>query len=82
MQMAAGYMPGIAIDTVIFGYHEKQLKIMLLEYLTRGMFALPGGFIHTDEDLNDAAKRVLFERTNLTDIFFGTILCLWQHGPA
>ncbi len=64
-----GYMPGIALDTVIFGYHEGQLKIMLLEYRSRGIFALPGGFIHTDENLNDAAKRVLQQRTSLDNIF-------------
>tara|TARA_R100001143_G_C3361139_1_gene136008 strand:+ start:4100 stop:4828 length:729 start_codon:yes stop_codon:yes gene_type:complete len=63
------FMPGIAIDCVIFGYHDKELKILILEYKKTGLFALPGGFIKRDEALDDAAKRVLNERTGLTDIY-------------
>jgi 8-oxo-dGTP diphosphatase len=63
------YMPGISIDCVIFGYHSRELKILILEYKKSGIFALPGGFLRKDEELKDAAKRVLFERTGLTDIY-------------
>jgi 8-oxo-dGTP diphosphatase len=63
------FMPGIAIDCVIFGYHDKELKILILEYKQTGLFALPGGFVKKDEELNSAAKRVLKERTGLTDIY-------------
>lgn len=63
------YMPGISIDCVIFGYHNKELKILILEYKKSGIFALPGGFLRKDEELKDAAKRVLFERTGLRDIY-------------
>jgi 8-oxo-dGTP diphosphatase len=65
----ADYMPGIAIDTVIFGFHERQLKILLLEYRNTGVFALPGGFVRKNEDLNNEAVRVLKERTGLADIW-------------
>ncbi|HEY9195568.1 MAG TPA: NUDIX domain-containing protein [Mucilaginibacter sp.] len=64
-----GYLPGLAIDAVIFGFHDKQLKVLLLSYKNTGLFALPGGFIHDDEDVNQAARRVLFDRTGLADIF-------------
>lgn len=64
-----GYLPGLAIDCVIVGFHESQLRILLLEYKNTGLFALPGGFVRTDEDVNDAARRVLAERTGLTDIY-------------
>lgn len=63
------FLPGLAIDTVIFGFHQNQLKILLLEYRNTGLMALPGGFILTNENLNDAAKRVLSERTGLSDIY-------------
>lgn len=63
------FMPGISIDCVIFGYHDKELKVLVLEYKKTGLFALPGGFIKKDEALDDAAKRVLNERTGLTDIY-------------
>lgn len=63
------FMPGISIDCVIFGYHDKELKVLILEYKQTELFALPGGFIKKDEALNEAAKRVLMERTGLTNIY-------------
>ena len=63
------YMPGLAVDTVIFGFHEKQLKVLLLQYENTKLFALPGGFIRKQENLNDAAWRVLADRTGLQNIY-------------
>ena len=63
------YIPGLAIDTVIFGFHEDCLKILLLEYTNTNLYALPAGFIKKEEDLNNAARRVLLERTGLTNIY-------------
>src|ERR1700761_4780716 len=64
-----GYLKGIAIDAVIFGFHENQLKVLLIEYKRTGLFALPGGFIRESENVNDAALRVVSERTGLDNIF-------------
>jgi len=64
-----GYLPGLAIDAVIFGFHDKQLKVLLLAYKNTSLYALPGGFIHDYEDVNEAARRVLFDRTGLKNIF-------------
>lgn len=64
-----GYLPGLAMDFVIFGFDQYQLKIMLLEYRNTNLFALPGGFIKENENMNDAARRVLRERTGLSDIY-------------
>lgn len=63
------FMPGISVDCAIFGYHDKELKILILEYKNSGIFALPGGFIRKDEELADAANRILFERTGLSNIY-------------
>ena len=65
----SGFLPGLAIDAVIFGFHEKQLRILILEYRNTGLFALPGGFITESEDLDAAARRILSERTGLNDIY-------------
>lgn len=81
----AGFLPGLAIDSVIFGFHANQLKILLLEYRNTGLMALPGGFIRTDEHLNKAARRVLAERTGLHDIYleqFYVFGDLDRHDPA
>lgn len=64
-----GFLPGLAVDTVIFGFHDNQLKVLLLAYKNTGLYALPGGFIHDNEDVNEAARRVLQSRTALTNIY-------------
>lgn len=63
------YVSGISIDCVVFGFHENQLKVLLLK--TKGMdqWTLPGGFIFKQEDTDDAAHRMLQERTQLSNIF-------------
>ena len=62
-------LPGVSIDCVIFGFHDNQLKILLLKYKNTDFYALPGGFINQDENLEDAAARVLEERTGLKNIY-------------
>ncbi|HTD99452.1 MAG TPA: NUDIX domain-containing protein [Mucilaginibacter sp.] len=64
-----GYMHGLAIDAVIFGFHDRQLKVLLMQYKKSGVFALPGGFIRDKENLNDAAKGVVSIRTGLENIY-------------
>lgn len=64
-----GFLKNIAIDVVIFGFHDNELKVLLIEYKRTGLFALPGGFIREDEDVNTAAMRVVSERTGLQDIY-------------
>lgn len=63
------FLPGLAIDMVIFGFHQNQLKVLLLEYQNTNLFALPAGFIREHESLNDAARRSLAQRTGLHDIY-------------
>ena len=79
------FLPSLAVDTVIFGFHDNQLKILLLEYRNTGLLALPGGFIKNTENLNDAARRILAERTGLQDIYleqFYVFGDLTRHDPA
>ncbi|MEK6479456.1 NUDIX domain-containing protein [Catalinimonas sp. 4WD22] len=62
-------LPSISLDCVIFGFHENQLKVLLLRMKNMDKWALPGGFIDKDEDVDHAAIRVLKERTGLDHIF-------------
>ncbi|QNF33743.1 NUDIX hydrolase [Adhaeribacter swui] len=63
------YLTHLSIDSVIFGYHEQQLKILLLKWKGYDGWGLPGGFIKKREPLSDAAYRILKERTNLSNLF-------------
>lgn len=79
------FMPGIAVDCTIFGYHEKDLKVLILEYKKTGFFALPGGFVGKEEDLDEAAERILLERTGLKNIYlnqFHTFGSLSRYDPT
>lgn len=63
------FLPHIAIDTVIFGYHEGRMMVLLLQYKHTREYALPGGFILKNEHIEDAAKRILKDRTSLDNIY-------------
>jgi len=59
------FLPHLAFDIVIFGFSGDALKILLLEYHNTGFFALPGGFVGKEEDLDLAVLNGLQERTGL-----------------
>lgn len=63
------YHPGISVDCAIFGFHENVLKVLLLKIKQSNQWALPGGFIYKDEPIENAAYRVLHERTGVENIF-------------
>jgi len=63
------FLPGLSVDTVIFGFHEGQLMVLLLKYQNTNVYALPGGLILKVENANEAAYRTLKSRTGLRDIY-------------
>lgn len=63
------YLPHLSIDCVIFGYHDQQLKILLIRYHAQENWSLPGGYVGREEGLTDAAHRILGEKTQLTNLF-------------
>lgn len=63
------YLRNISVDCVIFGFHENELKVLLLQAKYAGIWALPGGFILKEEHMDEAAKRILKNRTGLDDIY-------------
>jgi 8-oxo-dGTP diphosphatase len=63
------FLAHIAYDSVVFGFSGERLKILLIKYHNTGLFALPGGFVLRNENLNDAVKRGLRERTGLDNIY-------------
>ncbi|MCY0968529.1 NUDIX hydrolase [Chryseobacterium wangxinyae] len=63
------FIPNLSVDCTIFGFHDNILKVLLLKYHDLNLWSLPGGFVFIDEDLREAADRVLFERTHLKGLF-------------
>lgn len=63
------YIKHIAIDCVIFGFHNNELKVLLVKIKNLdGCWMLPGGFIQKQEGVNEALDRMLKDRTGLTNI--------------
>jgi ADP-ribose pyrophosphatase YjhB (NUDIX family) len=60
------FLPAVSIDNVIFGFYQNELKVLLLQSRSNLKWMLPGGFIGKDEDLDEAATRILSARTGLT----------------
>lgn len=72
----------ISVDCVIFGYDNKELKVLLIKSDLQefeNKWSLLGDLIKPDEDLDSAPYRVLKQRTGLDDVFleqvytFGTL---------
>ena len=63
------YQPGLSIDSVIFGFDENQLKVLLIKTGYDESWSLPGGFVSLDEDIDTAAVSILHSRTGLKGIF-------------
>lgn len=80
--IGTGFMQGLAIDAVIFGFHDHQLKVLLMRYNKTGVVALPGGFIHKTENLNHAAIRIVTERTGLKDIYLEQFYVFGDQGRS
>ena len=67
--MRSRYLRHIAYDSVIFGFSEGQLKVLILKYRNTDLYALPGGFVEMNGNLNDAVIKGLKERTGLSKIY-------------
>lgn len=63
------YHPGLSVDCVIFGFHDSQMKLLLLKMKFTAEWALPGGFVLKEESVEAAAYRILKDRTGLENIF-------------
>lgn len=60
----------LALDSIIFGFDGEMLKVLLVK---RGVeertWSLMGGWLRPDEGLEQAAARILFDLTGLTNVY-------------
>ncbi|MBP6628774.1 MAG: NUDIX hydrolase [Kofleriaceae bacterium] len=62
----------LTVDCVVFGLDQTDLKVLLIQRKLepfRHAWALPGGFVHVDETLDQAARRELAEEAGVTDVY-------------
>lgn len=62
----------LAVDCIIFGFDEEGLKILLIKRNfepEKGKWSLIGGFLHDNENLDEAANRILNRLTGLQHIY-------------
>ena len=64
--------PAVTTDIVIFTIRDQQLKVLLIKRKGapyKSKWALPGGFVGIDEDLEHSAKRELAEETGMQEVY-------------
>ena len=64
--------PAVTVDCVVFGLDGGRLKVLLVQRDLdpfAGHWALPGGFVRIDEDLETAARRELEEETGVSRLY-------------
>lgn len=60
-----------SLDSVIFGYKDGAINVLLIKRAIEpfsGKWAIPGDLVYPDEDLPEAARRILYELTKLDNI--------------
>lgn len=62
----------MAVDCIIFGYEDDELKLLLSPRRfqpAQGEWSLMGGWVQNNETVEKAAERVLYQITGLKDIY-------------
>lgn len=75
--------PAVTTDIVIFTIRQDELKVLLIKRANepyKGEWALPGGFVQIDEDLETGARRELFEETGVKDVYLEQLYTFGEPG--
>lgn len=63
------YIPTLSIDCVIFSFHETTLQVLTVQMKDQDLWGLPGGYVQKEENVDDAAIRILKDRTGTENIY-------------
>ena len=62
----------VSVDCIIFGFDEGKLRILIGKRQMdpgRGEWSLYGGFVRSDENIDESANRVLYDLTGLRNLY-------------
>ncbi|NDW10813.1 NUDIX domain-containing protein [Dysgonomonas sp. 520] len=67
----------VSVDCVVFGFDDEQLNILLVQQNEGNLkdLKLPGSLIYDEENVDDAANRVLFELTGIKKMALRQFRC-------
>lgn len=71
-QFSGNVIEDLSIDCIIFGFQETKLKVLLVQHaegIIKDRWALPGGFVTYNENIDAAAHRLLKDLTGVSDVF-------------
>ena len=74
---------GISVDCVIFGFDDNELKVLLIKSdfeKFENQWSLLGDLVSNHEDLDEAAYRILRERTGMDDVYLEQVKGFGQVG--
>ena len=66
----------VAVDCIVFGFDNERLKLLLFKRKVapfKNEWSLIGSFVKSDENVSDAAHRILHESTGITGIFLSEL---------
>ncbi|MBP6385690.1 MAG: NUDIX hydrolase [Pseudarcicella sp.] len=71
----------VALDSVIFGFDGETLKILLVKRgieTDKDTWSLMGGWLKSDESLDNAAERIVHELTGLNNVYLEQITVMGE----
>ena len=63
------FLDSVSVDCVVLAFHQGNLKVLLNKFKISDKWMLPGGFIHIDEHVDDAADRIIRARVGLGNLY-------------
>ena len=72
MKLTDEIIDALSIDCAVYGFKNSELSVLLVKHgqgVTKGQWALPGGWIKYNESIDDAAYRILTAQTAVENIY-------------
>lgn len=73
----------VSVDCIIFTVADNRLKVLLTKRSFEpemGKWSLMGGFVEEDESVDEAARRVLYELTGMSDAYMKQVKAFGELG--